>query len=227
MNIFNHKQGQGLLELIIAVGVISVGLFGVWGLFLSNYTAQREAQARIIGANLAREGVELVKNIRDSNWLLGAENVPCAYGGVSTDPDPCRWDSGLLGDGNARIMNPFSTLDAENSNAGQTLELDFSVNNLTDDLTRLYRDGNGFYSHEVGSSTAYRRVIETRALCCTAGAADSLRCAGASYDMKELGQQCSTPGELLIGLNVRSRVQWIFNGAERNLTIEDQLFNWK
>lgn len=222
-----NKTGQGLLELIIAVGVISVGLFGVWGLFLSNYTAQREAQARIIGANLAREGVELVKNIRDSNWLLGAENMPCVYGGANTAPDPCRWDSGLLGDGIARIINPFSTLDARVDNVGQVLELDFGVSGLNDELARLYRDTNGFYSHEMGSSTVYRRVIETRALCCAVGATDSLRCANADYTMKELGQQCSTPSELLIGVNVRSRVQWVFNGAERNLTIEDQLFNWK
>lgn len=224
MNIFTHKKGQGLLELIIAVGVISVGLFGVWGLFLSNYTAQREAQARIIGANLAREGVELVKNIRDSNWLLGAENIPCTYGGVSTGVDPCHWDSGLLGDGSARIMNPFSIFDAESGNAGQALELDFGVNDFSDDLTRLYRDGNGFYSHEMGSSTVYRRVIETRALCC---AADSLQCSAAAYEMKDLGEQCNAPGELLIGINVRSKVRWIFNGAERDLVIEDQLFNWK
>jgi hypothetical protein len=227
MNIINHKQGQGLLELIIAIGVISVGLFGVWGLFLSNYTAQREAQARIIGANLAREGVELVKNIRDSNWLLGAENIPCVYDGASTNPDPCRWDSGLLGDGTARIMNPFSTLDARGDNDGETLELDFNVDNLSDDLARLYRDEDGFYSHEMGSSTVYRRIIETRVLCCTAGTDDNLRCANASYEMKDLGLQCSTPSELLIGINVRSQVGWIFNDSERDIVIEDQLFNWK
>ncbi len=227
MYLFRQQRGQGLLELIIAVGVISVGLFGVWGLFLSNYTAQREAQARIIGANLAREGAELVKNIRDSNWLLGAENVPCVYSGGSSAPDPCRWYSGLLGDGRARIINPFSILDAQSDNVGRALELDFGVGDIGDEGARLYRDENDFYSHEMGSSTVYRRIIETRALCCTAGVANSLQCADASYETKELGQQCTTPGQLLIGINVRSHVRWEFNGAERNLTIEDQLFNWK
>jgi len=64
-----NQQGQSLVELIVAVAVINIGLFSVWSLFLVNFNAEKEAEMRIVGANLSREGIELVKNIRDSNWL--------------------------------------------------------------------------------------------------------------------------------------------------------------
>ena len=64
-----NQRGQGLLELIIAIGVITVGLLAVWTLFLSNFSGEKEAGTRIVAVNLAREGIEVVKNILDKNII--------------------------------------------------------------------------------------------------------------------------------------------------------------
>ena len=65
------KKGQGLLETIVAIGVILTGLVSVMTLVISNLTGAREAALRYQAVNLAREGIELVRNKRDSNWLAG------------------------------------------------------------------------------------------------------------------------------------------------------------
>lgn len=68
-------RGQGLLETIVAIGIITTGLISVITLVVSNLTTQREAAFRYQAMNFAREGVELIRNIRDSNWLSGQEDV--------------------------------------------------------------------------------------------------------------------------------------------------------
>ena len=82
------QKGQGLMELIVAMAVIIVGLFSVWALFFSNFNGEQEAETRMIASNLAREGIEAVKNIRDSNWLAVENNVVNA-----------SWDSGFNNSG--------------------------------------------------------------------------------------------------------------------------------
>lgn len=65
------KKAQGLLEAIIAIGVIVTGLISIISLTISNLTSQRFAAKRYQAINLARESIELARNIRDSNWLAG------------------------------------------------------------------------------------------------------------------------------------------------------------
>ena len=65
--------GQGLLETIVAIGVMMTGLISVMSLVVSNLNSEREAATRYQAVNLAREGIELVRNARDSNWLAGSD----------------------------------------------------------------------------------------------------------------------------------------------------------
>lgn len=68
------RKGQGLLETIVAIGVIMTGLISVMTLVISNLTNAREAAMRYQAVNLAREGIERIRNVRDTNWLE-SENV--------------------------------------------------------------------------------------------------------------------------------------------------------
>lgn len=65
------KKGQGLLETIVAIGVLMTGLISVMSLVVSNLNSEREAAMRYQAVNLARGGMELVRNTRDTNWLAG------------------------------------------------------------------------------------------------------------------------------------------------------------
>lgn len=207
-----HYPGQGLLELIIAIGVITVGLFAVWGLFMAQYTAEREAQARVTGANLAREGVELVKNIRDSNWLAIDDNAPCRHG---VEIAPCAWDSGLPS-GRAIINSIYQATESA---------LLTAVPSFDDERTRLGLTADGWYDHDaIANATPYRRLLTIERLCC-ADADGNGRCDAVDVDFR-VSDACSA-SEAAVGLQVTSEVRWLFNGQPRESVIQEHLFNWR
>ncbi len=67
--------GFTLIEGIIATGIISTALIVGLSLAYSNLTAAQANSDRIIAANLAREGLEVMRNVRDSNWIRRALNI--------------------------------------------------------------------------------------------------------------------------------------------------------
>ncbi len=75
----NRARGFTLLEGIIAITVISIGLVAALSLALSNLSSSEANEKRIVGANLAREGIELVRNQRDTNWLKVDLNEPVTW----------------------------------------------------------------------------------------------------------------------------------------------------
>ena len=199
-----NQRGQTLMEVLVAIAMINLGLFAVWALFMSNYNGEKEAEARIIGANLAREGVEAVKNIRDSNWLKIEDN------------DWMAWDAGLSNDGSAIIDNLFTG----------SVELDFGPNNVNEEAARLYLNAAGFFDHDsTGQFTPYSRLITIRQICCPNNISD-LKCDDYSLAVKEAGEVCET-NELKIGLDIYSNVRWDYGGRRRNFVAQDQLFNWR
>ncbi|MFA6588024.1 MAG: hypothetical protein WCT08_03060 [Patescibacteria group bacterium] len=78
MNFFGLKKkthkGQTLLEAIIAIGVIMTGVIGSLVLVTTTIKLGRTNQDRVIAQNLAREGMELVYNLRNSATLMGIES---------------------------------------------------------------------------------------------------------------------------------------------------------
>lgn len=202
------QHGQSLLELIIAIGVITVGLFAVWTLFLANYRGEKKSRMDMIAFNLAREGVELVKNIRDSNWRHLAENAPCVYDGTTFDP--CFWDSGL--------------------NAGHWIVRDILSAPLflaTADDGRLYQDEAGFYTHEnSGQRSPFSRQLKIRDICCVDNDLRDLVCDDfdTEFIVKPETETCGE-SELKIGLDIVAEVDW--DGNEKGPAIvESQIYNW-
>ncbi|MFH1427060.1 MAG: prepilin-type N-terminal cleavage/methylation domain-containing protein [Patescibacteria group bacterium] len=76
-----YKKGFSILEVIAAIFIISLGLIGVLSLILQNIQVQYVNRNMLIGTELAQEGIELIRNIRDDNWLAGRD-----------------WDDDLSGD---------------------------------------------------------------------------------------------------------------------------------
>jgi len=66
------KKGSkafSLMEIIVAIGVIMTFLVGAITLISYSITGIRIGKSRIIAMALAQEGLEIVRNIRDNNWL--------------------------------------------------------------------------------------------------------------------------------------------------------------
>ncbi len=132
----SKKQiGFGILEVVVSIGIITIGMIGVLSLIVQNTQVYYVNKSRYTAVMLAQEGIELVRNIRDSNWRTGAD-----------------WNSSIVGDGSYRIE----------SNAGTISLLDVDGSPAIDNLdARLKMDSSGIYQHTNGDNTPYYRIIET------------------------------------------------------------------
>lgn len=63
------ELGFTLIETIVATGVIVTALVSSLALINSSLVLASNFQDRLIASNLAAEGIEVVRNMRDNNWL--------------------------------------------------------------------------------------------------------------------------------------------------------------
>ena len=64
-----NQRGFSLLEVTVAISLILIGLIGVISLSLQNIKTQNINGNTFIASQLAKEGIELIRNKRDSNWF--------------------------------------------------------------------------------------------------------------------------------------------------------------
>jgi prepilin-type N-terminal cleavage/methylation domain-containing protein len=127
----SNNNGFTLIEVLMAMAIISIGLLGVIALVNQNLNANVVNKNYLVASMLAQEGLELVRNRRDANWINSA---PHWYDGLA---------DGLEG------IDIFA-IDPSGL---------FAVNNIYD--ARLYRDGDGFFVHQSAgnSETVFFRLI--------------------------------------------------------------------
>ncbi len=90
--------GFTLIEIMVAIAVMSIGVVGVYSLVSTVAKASAINSDRFIASELAREGMEIVRNIRDRNWLR--------WDNWDSDLDAC--DNGCEIDYNDDAPQPFS-----------------------------------------------------------------------------------------------------------------------
>jgi len=66
------NKGFTLLELMAVTMIISIGLVGVMNLINQISLNSRLTRSKLTAAYLAQEGIEVVRNIRDTNWVENA-----------------------------------------------------------------------------------------------------------------------------------------------------------
>ncbi len=65
------KPAFTLVEVVAVLFVIAVGLIGVLSLIVQNIQSQNINKNSISAYQLAQEGLELIRNVRDDNWRAG------------------------------------------------------------------------------------------------------------------------------------------------------------
>lgn len=79
---WNNLKKRGaftLIELMVAVFILLVSLVGITLLISRVFSYSAKAHTKLVLVYLCQEGIEIVRNIRDSNWVSGA-----------------AWDQGLV-----------------------------------------------------------------------------------------------------------------------------------
>lgn len=90
------RRGFTLMEVIIAVAIIAVGLVAIVALVNLSVSGIRINKSRIIASNLAQEGLEIVRNIRDNNWLSYKRGLSNWKDGLAAGDYRAQYDSEAL-----------------------------------------------------------------------------------------------------------------------------------
>ncbi len=69
-----NNQGQSLIETVVAIFILTTGLSSGLALAIFGFGASSETSDKIIATGLAREGIEAVRRMRDSNWMVASQN---------------------------------------------------------------------------------------------------------------------------------------------------------
>lgn len=197
-------RGTTLIEFLAAFAVITTGLMAVMGLALSNRTLSQGNVDQMIATNLAREGIELIMQMRDSNWLAGAP-----------------FDGGSLtngtGDGTGTFV--WSGDPAQASPA-----FDFTATTFADDATNIVLIGANpaFMANKnaaagiTGAATPYRRLITLTALC-----DDN------SGSYLEAANQACPPAQTRVGIRIKSELRWSRRGSGSGVVMYNDLYDWR
>ena len=137
------KKGFTLLEALFAIFIITVGLTGAISAILQLLNLSSFSSSKLTAAYLAQEGIEIVRNMRDTNWLQAGEP-----GKVSP------WDDGLpTGD----YELDYTTVTFSNTtDFEKCADLGYNCNSYNNNYLRI--DG-GFYNYTNGAPTKFKRKI--------------------------------------------------------------------
>lgn len=72
-----HQQGQTLIETLVAAFILVMGITAAVSLASYSLGISTNIKQRVVAIGLAREGIEVVKNMRDTNWLQDPISTNC------------------------------------------------------------------------------------------------------------------------------------------------------
>ncbi len=228
----NHPSGQGLLEATLAIGIIMVGLGALMAMTLQSTQATTVSSQQLVGQNLAREAIEVARNIRDSNWLAIGNSAPT---GVT-------WDKDLVPTGNnqaavivflppdagaATFEIKFITFVGANASSRKEEDIDA----LDEPKIHMYRGtvGEGYLwrQSDVGlganyTDTNFRRILALDPVCQPE--------TGDAY-VNVAKADCNGT-DTKIGIRAEARVSWprsgLLGGSGRSsVSMVEYLYNWK
>jgi len=194
--------GLSLLETTIAIGVIVTGLFAAFTLVIANRRMSDETGLRFGAVAAAREGVEIVRSIRDSNWLQEGTRA---------------WDDDIAGSAGSytgvAVFSPATAM----------WQLEYGAEAFTNAKARVVRRATvtgetywtqGESADAVVDPTPYHRLIDVYPIC-------------DNGEDIEIGPPCDAVANPKVGIRVRSRVQWTSRGNTHDVVAEERMFNWR
>lgn len=197
-----RNHGQGILEVIVAIGIIVMGLVGTLVLIIWTIAIAGVSQSQIIAMNLAREGVEITRGVRDGNWLK-----------IDSGDLAVTWDTGLSG--NAFVYTAIPTW----SSGTWSLRYDSAIT-FQNQRSNVYLSGDFYNQYDDVNNhdgvTQYQRILTTRPICRNGG----------SETVASDGGTCTSPF-IKAGVEVTATVQWHEKGRTHTSKIVDRLFDWK
>lgn len=217
--LFRPHPAFTLLELVISFGVMSIVIFGAASLYVTSIRANAAQIERFIAYNLAQEGLEGVRNIRDSYYREGL----AWDGSDTTSAKNVKLVDAPFSSGNFRIYRKVS-VDFPHTLAGteNTSSVAFSASPwvfttctaTTVDCGRLYltKDGDAYIHRDEkipfdAVASPYSRKISISFL-------------------DDKGAEVPTSVNARV-MRVTSTVTWLDHGNAKSLDLVTELTDWK
>lgn len=89
----SDRNGQIMLEALVALSVILIGILGIFSLMARSLSLNAIAGSQYVASNLASEGIELAKNIVESNRLQGKSWDIIPEGNYQADYSSVKFDN--------------------------------------------------------------------------------------------------------------------------------------
>lgn len=230
-------RGDTILEVVVATAILSTILIATFNILQRAVDTNVNISNRIIALNIAREGIEAVRNIRDTNWLKysGDRRDKWLCHDSSGNPDNCDGSNfsgdGDLINGNDDANDTYYIVDFDTSvnryyltETTQQAEIDFLASQPNREQFRLYLTGSApqRYTHTSTGNTAtefYRQIyldIDNPYNTTVVGLPPTF------CDGTPSSEESCTKARL----KVVSRVYWQEEGRQRVTTLETHLFDF-
>ncbi len=149
-------RGQTIVEMLVATSAVVIALLGILGLINRSLALNRVNADAYTGTYLASEGIELVKNFFDHNFLLAERSSP--------PPSFYGWGAGGISIGvyevafNDTVLTPLSSCSLPSSGPTQSNIEDLIFNCSQARFLNIASDG--YYNYDsAGSATKFKRLI--------------------------------------------------------------------
>lgn len=232
------QRGFTLVEVIVATSVIVVGVLATVTVANVSVGASGDNERKVVATNLAREGLELVRNIRDTNWQTYVTQQKAESARTLSVPERslAEWDcfpatadqaddyaATCSGRMSAQFKNPAPAMQAtvgvlaNNRDSSPYLQpvtafAGFSADNTQNPGYLICRQANPV------SGVANIYIPTTNSVNC---ATDSKAYKRRITIESRRGDSCSD------SIYVKSSVSWEGLPAEREIVIEEYLTDWR
>ncbi len=224
MNYSKEQSGQTLIETVVGISILIMGISSAIGLATFALGSTTNVTKQLIGMGLAREGVEAVRNMRDTNWLKDVLSTDCSdYDNIPGTLANCykNWlgksGSGLYcidpSTGNGNCIGNLTTYE---------YYLGFAYNTSLKEYEWIFRKDNQYYGLDFDNANAsgtgfYFSSLDTP---CLSATSDYCR----SVSLSKIGTApYDKPDNTDIGplLAVKSRVWWVAKNCPRVSTFAE------
>ena len=137
------KAGFTLIETLVAITMLTTVIATIMSLVQTSLQANAYAQDQVVAKNLAEEGIEYIRNIRDVNMINGANWLTSIAKDVSS---PCGNIAGAGAQATCKV-DPF------------TLAIPSTCTTSDNSCTLKYDSTNGRYTYASGTLSKFKRSI--------------------------------------------------------------------
>ena len=205
---FHRKKGATLIEIMAMLLVLSLALMTFFYTITQTISFSQDTEARVKAISLAREGVEALTNIRNTNWLRFSSDRKLCW-------DTLNYNSACIGNSSAnKITNGDYILYSENGlwKLDNNHSTTWNWNNFSKYQLHINHSGSYVAGKNFSTSHICQNIANNN---------HTLNCKSQFARVISIGNKSAT------GLTVTSTVYWRNSYGERKVKLTSNLSNWK